>query len=171
MKKGIALMLVFFTCVLVADLTAEVRWNLTFDQGEVERISIKTGINWEAYWYMTYKVTNNTDQDIPLHLGIKAISDVGKKTYIEGFYKRVEAAIEKAKGKKYLNIKDMRVTIKAGESKEAIAIFGSIEERTDTLKVQISGLWDRISHEGDKTFVEDKALVLTYYRPGDEFYP
>ena len=33
------------------------------------------------------------------------------------------------------------------------------------------GLWDRISHEGGKVYVEDRVLVLTFYRPGDEYYP
>lgn len=173
MKKGIAILLVFFVAVFVlsGNLSAEKRWNLKFEQGDLKRISIKTGIKWDAYWYLTYKVTNNTEQSIPMVLGIKAFSDATKTVYYEGYYKRVEEAIEKKTGKGYLNIKDMRTTIEPGESKEAIAIFGKINESTDTLKIQICGLWDRISHEGKKTFIEKKALELVFYRPGDEYFP
>ena len=61
--------------------------------------------------------------------------------------------------------------IAPGETKEAVAIFGSVAEATDKLLVQILGLWDRISPEGQKVFIEDRMLVLTYYRPGDEYFP
>jgi hypothetical protein len=83
----------------------------------------------------------------------------------------VEKAIEEREGKDFANIKDLRSDIGPGETKECLAIFGSIIESTDLLKIQVLGLWDRISHEGAKVFVEDRALILTYSRPGDEYFP
>jgi hypothetical protein len=65
----------------------------------------------------------------------------------------------------------MRCDLEPGESKTGLAIFGKIAEGTDVLKIQVLGLWDRVKYEGNKVFVEDKALVLTYSRPGDEYFP
>jgi hypothetical protein len=171
MKKGMMVTLILFLGLLVGGAKAAVRWHLDFEPVKVDRISIKTGAEWQAYWYFMFKVTNNTEETQRLRLGIKAFSDVADKTYLEGYYKRVEAAVEKREGKDLANIKDLRCTLEPGESKEGLAIFGSISESTDLLKIQILGLWDRISHEGPKIFVEDRALVLTYSRPGDEYYP
>ena len=172
MNKRLAFLVAACVLLFAGALQAEARWNLKFESGKMERISIKTGLKWDAYWYFTYKVTNNTDATVPLRLSIKALSDATDKVIYEGYYKRVEDAVEKKADKNYLNIKDLRTaTIDPGESKEIIAILGKVNEATDVLKVHITGLWDRISPEGKKTFVEDRILVLSFYRPGDEYYP
>jgi len=165
------LVLAFCICLLAGNAKAEVRWHLDFEAVKLDRISIRTGMQWSSYWYLVYKVSNKTDRDIPLRLSIKATSDVAKKTYLEGYYKRVEEAIELRDGKAYQNIKDLRCNIDQGDSKLCIAIFGSVVESTDTLKIQVRGLWDRVFYEGEKVFVEDRALVLTFLRPGDEYFP
>jgi len=172
MKKGIVLVLVLFACFLsAADAKEGVRWNLKFEQVELDRISIKTGTQLQSYWYLIYKVSNETDETVPLRLSIKAISDVANKTYLEGYYKKVEGVVERIKGRKLLNIRDMRSEIGPGKTLEAIAVFGSIAESTDTCKIQVLGLWDRVRREGTKLFVEDRALVLKFKRPGDEYFP
>lgn len=171
MKKGIALTLLLVACSFAGSATAAERWKLEFEPVKLDRISIQTGMHWQSYWYLVYKVTNKTDETLPLRLSIKATSDVAKKTYRESYYKRVVEAINKKSGKEYLSIKEMRTTIDAGETKEAVAVFGSVVESTDVLKIEIKGLWDRLSREGPKTFIEDRVLELTYHRPGDEYYP
>ena len=172
MKKGITLfMLGLFVGILAGKTEAAVRWNLEFKPVKMDRVSIRTGIQWKAYWYLVYQVTNKTDETVPLYLSIKATSDAANRTYFEGYYKRVERAIERKEGRDLLNIQEMRGEIGPGETKEAMAIFGSVVESTDVLKVRVLGLWDRISHEGKKVFIEDRALILTYYRPGDEYFP
>jgi hypothetical protein len=157
--------------VIVSNADAASRWHLDFEPIKVDRIMLKTGMQSEAYWYFIYKVSNNGDQTVPLRLNIKAVSDVANKTYLEGYYKRVEEAIEKRSDVELLNIKEMRSDIEPGESKLGIAVFGKVAEGTDVLKIQVLGLWDRVKYEGSKVFIEDKALVLTYGRPGDEYFP
>lgn len=172
MRKGIALLLsVFCVCLIAQNANGEVRWKLDYKPIKMDRISIKTGMKWKASWYLIYQVTNKGDATVPLRLNIKAVSDVAGKTYLQGYYQRVEQAIERKEGRNFLNIRDMRGEIGPGETKEAVAIFGSIVESTDKLAVQVMGLWDRISHEGQKVFIEDRMLVLNYYRPGDEYFP
>lgn len=172
MRKGITLLLLTFCgCLLAESANAADRWKLDFKPVKLDRISIKTGVKWKAYWYLIYQVTNNGEETAPLRLSIKAESDVAGKTYLQGYYQRVEQAIERKEGKNFLNIRDMRGEIEPGETKEAVAIFGSVSEATDKLLVRILGLWDRISPEGQKVFIEDRMLVLTYYRPGDEYFP
>lgn len=172
MRKGIAfLTLAVLVGLFAMDAQASVRWNLGFKPGKLDRISLKTGKGQVTCWYLIYTISNKTDDAVPMSLSIKATSDGREKPYLEGYYPRAEKAIETKLGKDYLNIRDMRAEIGAGESKEAVAIFGSITESTDTLKIQVLGLWDRVSREGDKLFVEDRALELYYFRPGDELFP
>jgi hypothetical protein len=163
--------MVVLVSLLAIDAQASARWHLDFKPGKLDRISIMTGKGRVTYWYLIYTISNNTDDAVRMALSIKATSDGREKPYLEGYYPTAEKAIEAKLGKDFLNIKEMRSEIDAGDSKEALAIFGSVTESTDTLKVQVLGLWDRVSREGAKLFVEDRALELTYYRPGDELFP
>lgn len=172
MRKGTTVLVaIFFAGLLSGNLRAAARWNLEFKPVKLSRISIRTGNRWNAYWYLLYRVTNKTEEAVPLFLSIKAFTDAGPRPFVQGFYPRVVQAVEQREHKDLLDIRQMRGEIAPGETKEAVAVFGSLPESTDLLTVQVLGLWDRIVRESGKVFVEDRALLLAFYRPGDEYFP
>ena len=120
-------------------------------------------------WYLTYKITNKTDKDVPLNLKIKGETDTNK-TYRDTIDPLAHKALEKKTKKKYKHALAMtRGTIPAGKSIEAVAFFGNIDANWDDLFVHISGLVDTIDRVKGKLFFEKKVLVVHYNRPGDEF--
>lgn len=125
-----------------------------------------------AYLYFTYSVSNPTDKEMPLYLDVALETEQKDTAYRNAADASVQSVVEQKLNKKYLNISDARSTkIGPGETKDCIAIFGKIDPAPDFLNVVIRGIADRVTFEGGKRIVEDKALVFKYWRPGDEYHP
>jgi hypothetical protein len=147
------------------------RWHLEFQPVKMDRILLKTGSSATAYWYMIYQVKNPMDESVPLNLFIQAQSDVGKKTYVEWYSPTAVKAVAEREGGAFKNVKEMRGSIGPGETLTAVALFRNVHEGTDTLRIRVQGLWDRVFNAKNMVVVEDKVLDLYFFRPGDEYYP
>lgn len=173
MRRGLLFCGLLAVCFLVisTDAVAEDRWNLDFKQVKMGRVLVKFGETATPYWYLVYKVTNPTDDSITLNLQIKAHSDVGKKSYIEWYSPAAVKAVAAKEGRPLKNVQEMRGDIGPGESFEAVALFRNVHEGTDNLKIEVMGLWDRVTYSKGKLVVEDRVLNLYFFRPGDEYFP
>jgi len=173
MRRGLLLCGLLVVCFMAISTvaSAEDRWYLDFKQVKMDRVLVKIGETQTPYWYLIYKVTNPTDESISLSLQLKAYSDVGKKAYIEWFSPLAVKTIAAKEHRAFKNVQEMRGEIGPGETFEAVALFKNVHEGTDNLRIEVFGLWDRVTYEKGQLKVEDKVLNLYFFRPGDEFYP
>lgn len=174
MKK--ALLAVLLPAVLAVGAFAQEgggeysRWKLDFEYNKPANVVLKSATgDVHVVWYMTYKVTNNTDKAIPLNLAITAETDTDK-TYRDSIEPLAQRRLEKQTGKKFKNAFDMCCgEIEAGKSIDAVAFFGEVDPSWDWLTVRVSGLVETIDKVEGKLYFEKKILVTKWYRPGDEF--
>ncbi len=171
MKKAVLLISFFLVFVSMSAVEAGERWRLDFQPVKMDRILVRNGVNWVPHWYLIYKVKNPTEETVPLYLSIKAFDDVSKKSYTEMFMPEAVKAIELREKKPLKDVQKMRREIDPGETFTAVAVFRNVHEGTDLMRIEVLGLWDRVTHEGNRVFVEDRVLKLYFSRPGDEFYP
>jgi hypothetical protein len=160
-----------FVAIVQADDDAEYkRWKLDITYGTPDFVTLEDALgNVHLCWYLTYTVTNNTDNDVPLGIKIGAATDTDKK-YRDSIHPMGEKALKKKTGKEYKNALAMaKGTIGAGEKVEAVAIFGEVDPNWDLLTVRISGLYDTVDQVDGKLYFEKKVLVLSWSRPGDEY--
>ena len=173
MKKSVFALLI--PILVVASLgSAEepeyTRWKLEYEYSTPDYVAMKDALGKQhVCWFITYKVTNKSDKDIPLGIQISAETE-DKLKYLDSISPLAQKALEKKTGKKYKNALEMRKgTIGAKQSIEAVAFLGSLDPNFDFLYVTVDGLVDRISKEDGEMWYEQKVLVVTFYRPGDEF--
>jgi hypothetical protein len=164
--------------VLASPGTAYDRWEMDIVTGKPQVVLVKEtegpGI---PFLYFTFKITNNTGKDRDLNLSIICRSDTEK--VIDGVRQRLQSnagfdaramkAIQRREKRKLLSMVGMMGTIKAGETKEGVAIFRDLDPEMDRCEFRIHGLVDPIEVIGGKRYFEEKVLVLHYKRPGDEF--
>ena len=146
------------------------RWRLDFERGTLDFVTVKDSLGASKLcWYLTYKVTNNMEQDVPLGIALSAKTDT-KKKYLDSLEPEAQALLEKKTGKKYKNSIDMFTgTLAQGKSLDAVAFFGELDPNFDDLHIHVAGLYDTVEQVEGKLFFEKKVLVLHYNRPGDEF--
>jgi len=173
MRRGLLLCGLLVVCFMAISsfAFAEDRWHLDFKQVKMDRVLVKIGETNTPYWYLIYKVTNPTDESISLNLQIKAYSDVGKKAYIEWYSPLAVKTIVAKEQRPLKNIQEMRNEIGPGETLEAVALFKSVHEGTDNLRIEVFGLWDRVTYNTGQIVVEDRILNIYFFRPGDEYFP
>ncbi len=165
----LALLIAAFT-LLAAPLRAEVRWTLDCKVDSVGQIHLK-GVEGEGdYAYVCLTVTNSTGKEVPLSLGAFAESDVPGRKYRGGNDPIVKEALERRTGKTWKTLEEARGKLADKESVDLLISFGKIDPNVDTLSANLTGLIDRVYRDRHKTWVEDRALVLTLSRPGDEFH-
>ncbi len=174
MKKALILILVpalfAASAVTGAEEPEYQRWKLDFEGGTPSYVLLKDALgNVTVSWYMMYKVTNPTDRDLPLEIAIRGVTDT-KKTYRDSLAPLAQKALEKKTGKKLKNALDMsRGKIGPKQTIEAVAFFGEMDPNWDYLHVRVAGLVDPVDRVKGKYYYEKKVLVLSFYRPGDEF--
>ncbi len=171
MRRGFFLCGLLVVCFMAISTfaSAEDRWHLEFKQVKMDRVLVKIGETNTPYWYLVYKVTNPTDESIFLNLQLKAYSDVGTKNYIEWFSPLAVKTIVAKEQRGLKNVQEMRTEIGPGETFEGVALFKNVHEGTDNLRIEVCGLWDRVTFDKGQIVVEDKVLKLYFFRPGDEF--
>ena len=155
---------------------AEECWTLKFENETPRRLVIADplGEN-EAYWYVLYKVTNNTGAERRFIPDIRIETET-KKAYKDGLNSTLEAAVEKKKGKKFLNFAEMIGPIKPGQTKEGIALFSQIDPAADEIRLVVLGITNEFKIEKIQAgayigkICRHRALIVTYKRPGDEHY-
>lgn len=167
---ALILPVILFASAHAQDEAEYSRWKLDITYGIPDFVVLKD-VHGDTHlvWYLLYTVTNNTDDDVPLRIKIKAVTDT-KRTYHDSIAPLAQRELKKQTGKDFMNaIKMNRGNLAAGAKAEGVAFFGDLDPNFDTLKVRISGLYDTVDQVDGKLYHENKVLVVTYLRPGDEF--
>jgi len=146
------------------------RWKLDIEYDRPDYVALEDALgNVRLVWYVTYKITNNTEDEVPLGIRITAKTDT-KKTYRDSVAPLAQKALEKKTRKKRKNALDMiKGKIAPGKSIEAVAFLGSLDPNWDHLHVHFAGLVDPIDKVEGRIYFEKKVLIAHWYRPGDEF--
>ena len=155
-------------------------WQLDFGPGKPQPISIRDingQIQW--YWYLTYKVQNNTRQERLFIPEIAVATDegdlvsTGKNVPAEVF-----EAIQRAEGNPLL-LSPIQIVGKlllgADFAKEGVAIWPAFDHSVDQMDVFVAGLsgeTEAIEHPLTKErVVMRKMLMLTFATPGSHTHP
>jgi len=154
---------------LAAPVRAEVRWTLDCQIESVGTLTTRGVEGAGNYAWMVISITNNNGREVPLSLGVYAETDVVGRKYRGSNDPVIKDAIEKRTGKTFKTLEEVRGKIADKESVEVFVSFGKIDPSVDTLSAHVTGLVDRVFRDKGRTFVEDRALVFTLFRPGDEF--
>ncbi|KAF0239746.1 MAG: hypothetical protein FD180_5185 [Planctomycetota bacterium] len=145
------------------------RWELDFDHERPEHYTFRSPMGHQkTYWYVVWRVTNNTPQACPLIVDVSLHVD-GRNWQTAGFYPVEENAIiaeadrmggysvgiqkelieDFKKRRKYLNKGDMRKVgvLQAGESVHCLSIFEDKGYRYNDVEVMVSGLVDPVTYK------------------------
>jgi hypothetical protein len=164
-----ALLFAAFT-LFAAPARADVRWILDCKVDRVGSVHVK-GVEGEGdYAYACLTVSNANGKEVPLSLGAFAETDVPGHKYRGGSDPIVKEAVERQTGKTYKTLEEARGKLADKGSEEVLVSLGKIDPSVHTLSVNLTGLIDRVYRDKHKTWVEDRALVLTVERPGDEYH-
>lgn len=155
--------------LLAAPLRAEVRYTLDCQAGRVGTVTTNGVEGPGTYGYMVLTVTNNNGREVPASLGVYAETNRAGRKYRGGNDPIIKAMVERTTGKTYKTLEEARGKLADKGSLEILVCFGKIDPNVSTLEVHVTGLVDRVFRDKGKTWVEDRALVFTLSRPGDEF--
>ena len=159
-----------------------IEWQLGFKYGMPKRLVVGT----DAYWYMTYTVTNKTGKEQIWAPSFQMVDNDGK--IINAGHDINPVAFDKIK-----QIERNRFLVPANkavhelhqgddQAKDSVAIWKEPNPRMGTFKIYIGGLSGEVVvlKDDDGKEVKDpdgqpvllrKTLELTYAIYGDEFYP
>ncbi len=147
-------------------------WYLDFTYETPQPILVQDTIEGlKNYWYVLYKVTNNTGKlRKPIALDF-VIRDDEEKRYHDSPKPFVKESIEWKIGRKLLDSVEMNTQIEDGQTKEGVAIFGQIDLKMDRMSLFVSGLTDEMQTkiENGRTYIWRRVKKIHYERPGDEF--
>ena len=150
--------------------TESVPWKLGFELLDFNRVQVPDRLGGaKTVWYVLYRVTNDTGQEIPngVHFALK--TDTGK-VHRESFNPQAKALAEKKEKRELKGSADRPKTFADGESFEGIAILGELDPEMDRADLIVSGLQDVVSRIGRKRVYEKKALIYEWKRPGDRYW-
>lgn len=165
-----------------------ISWELDFRHAEPKRIIVQAAGDPTpvAYWYMTYKVTNNTGQErmfLPMFL---MLTDEGRLIRANnGVAPEVFDAIKKRENSRFMerpNAIAGELRVGEDEARESVAIWPEPKARMGRFTIFISGLSGEVAavkdSDGQPVKQPDgtpvllrKTLQLNYHIAGDEVYP
>jgi hypothetical protein len=144
-------------------------WTLDFQHTGLRYITINDPVTGNAVVpYTTYKVTNNTGEDRDFQPLFQVETDTKQLTF--AIPSPVAAAqIDKKHGEKFLDIDKIAGTIKAGETKQGVAIFRTLDAGADKVKVYVSGLSNAYRYQDPdaRKGFQRRIYFIEWYRPGD----
>jgi len=122
-------------------------WSIAFTHGPLETYSVtyKDG-SAKTYYYMPFKIKNDSKEPAPLHLSIKAVigSDVKKRHMLPALpAPDAEEAIRRlSRAPDLKNVQEINKigTLQPGESLRGIAVFGTFHREWDVATITVSGL-------------------------------
>jgi hypothetical protein len=165
-----------------------VSWELKFEYDAPRRVVVEIpGASVpKAYWYMTYTVTNNTDQEQDFLPVFTLVSKDGKVTRSDkGVPKAVFDKIKARSGNKLLE-SPIKVadTIRVGDdqAKDGVAIWEEPEAEMGSFSIFVGGLSgehaqltnannEPVLNKDGKPVILFKTLQIDYTISGDEVYP
>lgn len=165
-----------------------VSWELKFEYDTPRRIVVEVpgSSTPKAYWYMTYTVTNQTDQDREFFPAFTLVTKDGKAIRSDkGVPKAVFDKIKLRTGNNLLEspIKVADV-LRVGEdqARDGVAIWEEPDPEMGSFSIFVTGLSGEsvaltgsdgqpITDKDGKPFILFKTLQLDYTVSGDEVYP
>jgi hypothetical protein len=157
-----------------------VSWELTVTHSEPKRLVFQgpADANPQAYWYMTYHVANNTDQDkVLFYPTFEIMLEDGQVVRSDkNIAPAVFDEIKKRERLKYLQSADtIGGDLLQGDdqSKDGVAIWAEPRLRMGTFNIFLTGFWGESAtvKVGDKDVILHKTLQLTYHMNSDERHP
>lgn len=163
-------------------------WELKFKYAEPKRIVVEVPgeANPKAYWYVTYTVTNNTNEERQFMPAFYMLTKSGKLVRSDkGVPKIAFDKIKQASGNKLL-MSPLQITgtLNVGEdqAKDGVAIWEEPDAEMGSFSLFISGLSGESTQLKDdagkpvndaegKPVILFKTLQLDYTVSGDEVYP
>lgn len=155
--------------LFASPLRAEVRYTLDCQAARVGTVTTNGVEGPGTYGYLVITVTNNNGREVPLSLGAFADTNRPGRKYRGSNDPVVKAMVERQTGKSYKTLEEARGKLADKGSVEIFISFGKLDPNVSTLEVNVTGLVDRVYRDHGKTWVEDRALVFTLSRLGDEF--
>jgi hypothetical protein len=135
-------------------------------------------VNPNAYWYITYHISNNTDQDTVLfYPNFQMLMEDGQIIHSDiGVAPAVFDAIKKKEGLKFLQSDDLiGGDLRQGEdqSKDGVAIWPEPRLRMGTFTIFIAGYWGEAATVtvNGKDITLHKTQQITYSSDSDEQHP
>ncbi|CAN5506676.1 hypothetical protein BH09PLA1_BH09PLA1_20000 [soil metagenome] len=165
-----------------------VSWELKFEHSKAKRIVVEVpgSSTPQAFWYMTYTVSNPTDQEQSFLPQFEMLGRDGKVTRSDNNIspKVFESIKLRERNNALQNALQIAGPLRAGEdqAKEGIAIWPEPDTRMGTFTIFVSGLSGEIAElkddngqpikdKNDQPIILRKTLEATYQVPGDEMYP
>lgn len=165
-----------------------VAWQFDFSHSQAERIVVTSPIDNVpvAYWYITYKVTNNTSQERMFLPEFLMLSDNGSiKRANDNIPPQVFAAIQKRASNPFLkdpNTVAGKLLIGEDEARESAAIWVEPDPRMGKFSIFVGGLsgetaqitapdGQALKDSDGNPVVLRKTLQLNYHILGDEVFP
>jgi hypothetical protein len=164
-----------------------ISWELRFEHGKAKRIVVDVpGTGKQAFWYMTYEVTNTTDTEQTFLPQFEMLTRDGRvirsdKNISPAVIDAIRARERKQELQSALQIAG---PLRAGEdqAKEGVAIWPEPDPRMGTFTIFVTGLSGEIAQLKDdngqpvkdkdgQPIILRKTLEATYQVPGDEVYP
>lgn len=159
-----------------------ISWELTFKHKTPQRIVVGT----TPYWYVTYTVTNNTNQEQVFRPDFEMLTNDGK--VIKSDHNIPEAVFDRIKqtvGDRFLQPEsEIAGTIHVGpdQAKDGVAIWQEPQPRMGHFKIFVGGLSGEfvilkddqgkpLTDSDKNPIIVRKTLELDYAVYGDEFYP
>ena len=190
MRRFLALIVVALTVVALAPVTSRAEypkpspypksWELEFEHGKPQRVVVQDAAANapRAYWYMTYQVTNNTDNEQPFLPAFELVTEDGRIVRNDIRIPRVVFdEIKRREGNKYLEPAALiagKLRIGADEARDGVAIWPEPSPEMGRFSIYVSGLSGEIATvkgPTTKPVILHKTLQLNYLVRGDEVYP
>ncbi|HEX8325505.1 MAG TPA: hypothetical protein VF595_16505 [Tepidisphaeraceae bacterium] len=165
-----------------------VSWELKFDSALPKRIVVEVPgeRTAKAYWYMTYTVTNNNDQDVTFLPTFEWVTNDGRALRSDRNISK--AVFDKIKAQSRNDLMENSVKIAgtlrqgADQAKDGVAIWEEPAARLGTFSIFVTGLSGEstqlpgadgkpMTDPDGKPLLLFKTLQLDYRSAGDEVYP
>lgn len=143
-----------------------------FEAGTLQSVISGAGARKSTNYVLDYKVTNETKDAVRPRIRLEIRTETGK-THGDAHDGPTAAAAAKAMHQKSPPPSTAQVRaadLASGASAPGLACFGTVDPHARVLEVRVYGLNDRVYRDRQgRVFAENRVLVLTYDRPGDEF--
>jgi hypothetical protein len=156
-----------------------IAWELAFKHGVPQRIVVDVPGTpaAQAYWYLTYRVTNTTDQERVFLPRFEMLTEDGRITRSDNtIHPRVFDAIKQREGNRFLEgIFNISTELRLGEdeARDGVAIWVEPMPEMGRFSIFVEGLSGEIAtvQAGEQPLTLRKTLRLNYLIRGDEVYP
>ncbi|MCC5830249.1 MAG: hypothetical protein JJU36_12455 [Phycisphaeraceae bacterium] len=149
-------------------------WNLTFTHDAPRPIPVRIGDRTQWFWYMTYKVVNETDADQLFVPNIVMATNTGKITIAnDDIPLDVFDAVKRRIDNPLLESPNSvigRILRGPDYARESVAIWPATEPEVSTIRIFVGGISGETAEvrnpRTNETFLVTRTLMLTYDLPG-----